>query len=151
MQRPRPVEVLGPAILSLGILAAVGVLRDSNFGSSAFGMDPPFSQSATDLPGGRPNAGDPPLFLNAGTQRIEQLDVMREVLVELRSIRKLLQSGGVTVQVGEVQLDYDRLAEALSGAVPAAKAGASRGTVESTGGVRRISRAEDSQEETSDQ
>lgn len=152
MRKPRPIEVLGPAVLSLGVLLAVGIVRDFGTGSSAYGMDPPlFTQSATSLPGGNPGVGDPPVFLNAGTQRIEQLSVMREILVELRAIREMLQSGGVTVNVDEVDLDYDRLAETLSGAMPAGKAGASRGSGLIEGGVRRITRAdESSDEETSE-
>ena len=149
MQRPRALEVLGPAALTVGILAAVGGVRDSGFESTAFADPPAFTQSAPSLPGGRPNKGDPPVFLNAAAQTAEQLRVTRELLVELRAIRTLLESGEMNVKVGDVQLDYERLSGALAEALPAGKASAGRGSG-STGGVRRITRGEETGGETSD-
>jgi hypothetical protein len=138
MQRTRLVELIGPVALSLAVLAGVGALRAMSVPSTAH-AEP---QSLSIPPGYQPNLGDPPSFLNAGSQRVEQLDVMREVLGELRAIRKLLQDGGARVRVDSVALDYDRLADSVVRAMPAANAGASNGRVGSTGTVRRLTDAE---------
>ena len=123
-----------------------GTQSDESFRESAL-RDSDLSDRA---PGFRPNAGQVPGFLNAGSQRVEQLDVMREMLYELRMIRQLIQNGDTRVNVSSVELDYDRLADAVSRGMPSGKAGASSGLSGKSGGVRRLTRGESESSESSD-
>lgn len=159
MKRFPTYEFLGPAALALVVLVGVGVLRDIGLSSSVH-AGPQSDQSMRDsalrdsdltrAPGFRPNVGSVPGFLNAGSQRVEQLDVMREMLYELRVIRQLIQNGDTRVNVGSVELDYDRLSDAVSRAMPSGKAGANSGLSGKSGGVRRLTRGADDSTESSD-
>ncbi len=158
MKRFRPHDFFGPTALALVVLAGVGALRGLENGSSAFAEpqgDDSFRDTVlrdsdlTRAPGFRSTANSVPGFLNAGSQRVEQLDVMREVLYELRMIRQLIQNGDTRVNVASVELDYDRLSDAISRSMPASKAGASSVTGKS-GGVRRLTRGQDGAEESND-
>ena len=122
MQRFRTVDLLGPAALSIAVLLGVMVLRGIDAGATAH-AGVPMDQSMSRTDGPRPGAGDPPSFLNAGSQRVEQLDVMREILAELKSIRKLLREGGARVRVESVELDYDRLADSVARVMPVSDSG----------------------------
>ena len=157
MKQVRPFDLLGPTLLACAVLVGVIALRGMDGGSNAFAQssDDSFRSSAlrgsdlTRAPGFRSTDDSVPGFLNAGSQRVEQLDVMREVLHELRMIRKLMQNGDTRVNVASVELDYDRLSEAFSRAMPANAAGASDLSVRS-GGVRRLTRGQDGSEESND-
>lgn len=136
-------DLLGPAALALAVVTAVGVLRGLDPVSSAHaGTDDSFrgtvlrDAALVRAPGARASGDPVPAFLNAGSQRVEQLDVMREVLRELRAIRGLIESGEARVNVAAVELDYDRLSDAVSRAMPAARTGADAGRA--GGGVRRL-------------
>ena len=157
MMKPiRPFDLLGPTLLACVVLVGVVALRGMQGGSTAFAQgDDSLRDSAlrdsdlTRAPGFRPNNDSVPGFLNAGSQRVEQLDVMREVLYELRMIRKLIQNGDTRVNVASVELDYDRLSDAVSRAMPAGRAGASSVSGKS-GGVRRLTRGQEGSEESND-
>ena len=161
MKRFRTYEFLGPVALAFVVLVGVGALRGPGLNSGVYAgtqSDESFRESAlrdSDLsdraPGFRPNAGAVPGFLNAGSQRVEQLDVMREMLYELRMIRQIIQNGDTRVNVSSVELDYDRLSDAVSRGMPSSsKAGANSGLSGKSGGVRRLTRGESENSESSD-
>lgn len=159
MKRFRTYEFLGPVVLAFVVLVGVGALRDFGWNSTVHaGVQSEQSIRDTALrdsdltraPGFRSNVGDVPGFLNAGSQRVEQLDVMREMLYELRLIRQLIQNGDTRVNVTSVELDYDRLSDAVSRGMPSGKAGANSGVSGKSGGVRRLTRGDDDSTESSD-
>lgn len=132
-ERIRLIDFTGPAALALGVIFAVGALRYGLFEATA-SADPPWSQSASSLPGGTPPSTGPLFSSNASNQRKVQTDVLREILSELRAIRQLLQGGDARVKVESVELDYDRLADAVRAAAsPSGGGGGSSG-----GSIRRI-------------
>ena len=143
MKRTRSIEILGSAALAVAILLGVDGLR-GGFGASTVQAAPQSDSRLSSGPGFQSNLGDPPTFLNAGSQRIEQLGLMREVLLELKGIRGLLQDGGARVTVDSVELDYERISSAL---VPdrTASSGSGSAMIERTGEVRRVSQGESSQ------
>jgi hypothetical protein len=128
------IDFTGPAALALGVIFAVGALRHGPFESTA-SADPQYSQSASSLQGGTSPSTGPLFNSNAFNQRKVQTDVLREVLTELRAIRQLLQGGDVRVRVESIELDYDRLTNAVSAAVSSAGSGSGS----SSGVIRRIS------------
>ena len=133
MKRVRLIDVIGPTALALGVIVGVGVLR-GGFTSTAFG-DPPFSQTAASLPGGQdPSLG--PLFnRSANSERNTQIALLQEIAGELRAIRGLLESGNARVRVDSVELDYNRLADAVSASLPGPRAaGAPTASIRRTSG-----------------
>ena len=133
MNRLRLIHFMGPVALALGVVVCVGTLR-GGFTSTAF-AGPPYSQTAASLPGGEdPSLG--PLFNRSGNnERNAQIALLQEIAGELRAIRGLLESGNARVRVDAVELDYDRLADAVSVAMPSQRAsGASNASIRRTSG-----------------
>jgi len=121
-ERVRVIDFFGPVALALGVIIAVGVIRQQDSLNAAH-ADPPWTQSASSLPGGSAPPDGPLFSSNASNQRKAQTDVLHEILDELRAIRKMLRDGGTRVKVDSIELDYDRLADAVSSAIPASRAG----------------------------
>ena len=137
MKRARLINVLCSAALAVAALLCIDALQDG-FGTSTVQASSQNDSKLSTAPGFRGNLGDPPTFLNAGSQRGEQLVLMREVLVELKAIRTLLRDGGARVNVDSVDLDYERLSNAVIREEPAAS-GSGSAMIERNGGVRRVS------------
>lgn len=109
-------HLMYPVVLSLSVVGGLALMRAIDPVSDAMADDSTYTQQASRLPGVQNPAADGPLFNTSGiNQRNAQIELLSEILSELRMTRRLLESGSVRVTVDEVTLDYDRIAKALGG------------------------------------
>ena len=109
-------HLMYPVVLSLSVVGGLALMRAIDPVSDAMADESNYRQQASRLPGVQNSAADGPLFNTSGiNQRNAQIELLAEILSELKMTRRLLESGSVRVTVDEVNLDYDRIGQALGG------------------------------------
>ncbi len=118
-------HLLYPVFLSLAIVGGIGLMQQFDPVSDAMASDPPYTQQASGLPGVQSPSDGPPFNTSGIRQRNAQIELLSEILQELRATRRLLEDGSARVTVDSVEIDYDRLMQAMDGGQDPTPAGAS--------------------------
>lgn len=107
-------HLMYPVVLALSVVGGITLMRAVGPGSDAMAAGPMYAQqSPRSLESENPAAGGP-LFNTSGIhQRNVQIDLLTEILSELKMTRRLLESGSARVVVDSVDLDYQQIGDLI--------------------------------------
>jgi hypothetical protein len=135
-------HLLYPVVLSLSVVGGLALMRAIDPASDAMAGEPAYAQQSSRMSAGQNPAGSGPLFnTSAIHQRNVQIELLTEILSELKVTRRLLESGSARVTVESVELDYQQISDLVAATAGSESASESPDPDEVSAGSVSASRA----------